>query len=548
MISLRHVSYRVNDYSGAEKNLLADLNVDFKRGSRIALMGANGSGKTTLAKLIAGLATPSEGEVQIGSFKTTDKEFRQRLGKHVGFLFQNPEHQIISVNLERELALGLENHGFGQSEMKERVIAFMKTFGLKRKRHLAPSKLSGGEKQILALASVMILRPDILILDEPTAHLDKTGKALFRSELKRYMADASLTVFQITQEFEEIEDFERLIVLSDGQIAEDCPPGDMITDRKKMECYKIEYPRVVFSSQFDTSKLKEKFKSSDQTQSNRVRNDDDHIELECSGLSFGWEDDPENEVMSDVDLVLRSGQVYGILGRTGCGKTTLALILTGLLKHSKGEVRLGDKIVKREHLINSVAYLFQSPERGMFASSVYEDIAYGPRNYGITGEELKAAVRKRMEQTGLEYEEFGQRSPFNLSGGEARLAAIAGGIATGKKIIILDEPSEELDAACKGKIRNLIRDLAREGKAVMVISHDSDFIFQVSDNIGLWIDRKPVFYPKFELYKMMSFFKKAGSDIPKVIRLASEFDLYEEFISDKIDSLNHPLLVQFMEF
>jgi len=249
-----------------------------------------------------------------------------------------------------------------------------------------------------------------------------------------------------------------------------------------------------------------------------------------------------------LDFTLRSGQVHGILGRTGCGKTTLALILAGLLKYSEGEIKLNGKIAKQEQLINSVAYLFQSPERGMFAPSLYEDIAYGPRNFGIVGEELDRIVKKSMEQTGLDFENFKPRSPFSLSGGEARLAAIAGGIASGKRIIILDEPTEELDSVGGRKVRRLILDLAHDGRALMVISHDADFVFAVSDIISLWIGKSPEAYPKYELYKSRNLFETAGSDIPKVIRLAAEYELEDEFMTGGIDSLDHPLLRQFTGF
>jgi energy-coupling factor transporter ATP-binding protein EcfA2 len=545
VIRLQNISYRVRDFDGTEKHVLADISAEFHKGTRIALMGANGSGKTTLAKLIAGLAAPSSGEIRIDSFLTTGNEFREHLGSRVGFLFQNPEHQMISVNVERELALGLENQGCQRTEMGERVAAFLKTFGLERIRHSSTAMLSGGEKQILALASVMILRPDILILDEPTAHLDMAGKALFRTELDRYMTDTGLTILQITREYEEIKDFDRLIILAEGRIVEDCSPDHIITDRKKLDRYKIEYPPSVFQSKVDGIKSREKFKSILPTESGRARDGDSRAELECNGVKFGWGNDPGGEIICDLDFALRSGQVHGILGRTGCGKTTLALLLAGLLKPREGEIRLDGRIVRREQLVNSVAYLFQSPERSMFASSLYEDIAYGPRNFGIAGEVLDRIVKKTLEQTGLDYENFRRRSPFNLSGGEARLAAIAGGIATGKRIIILDEPTEELDSVGKSMVKRLILNLAGEGKAVMVISHDADFLFAVSDIISLWIDKKPETHPKYELYKSRDLFEMAGSDMPKVICLAAEYELEDEFITSGIDSLDHPQLKQF---
>ena len=456
---------------GSAPAILHNINLAIGAGERIAILGANGSGKSTLAKLIAGLNLPSTGKIAVDSMETSSDEFQSNLGKLAGIVFQNPEHQIISINVERELALGLENYGVVQNKIAAEVSEFLKSFGIESLKDKRPDQLSGGQKQILALASMLILKPRVLILDEPTAHLDSTGKKLF-AEFMNKLFSADHTIIYITQNVNEIRDFDRVIIMERGTIAEDLTPGKLLRDKALFEQYCLAYP----------ADEKKQSKKSDNSQMAMVFTENEKTLLKCSALNFGWRNS-DTKIIHNLDLELYPGRVLGVMGPTGCGKTTLALILAGLLKPTGGEILLHGKKVTQADLVKSVAYLFQSPERGMFADTLYEDISYGPHNFGRNVETVERLVKRSFRQVGLDFDKFRDRSPFRLSGGEARLAAIAGVLACDKEIIILDEPTEELDYAGRMRIIEIIKNLQLEGKAILLISHDEDFMSEICNGI-----------------------------------------------------------------
>jgi energy-coupling factor transport system permease/ATP-binding protein len=535
MISLSNVCYLIG-----QKTILNDLSFDIGRGERIAIIGANGSGKSTLVKLMAGLLEPSEGTVSIDSVSTSDKKYKSQRGKTIGFVFQNPEHQMISINVERELALGLENLGFQTDQIHERVKSQIDKFNFGHLLNLPPTRLSGGEKQSLALASAMIVKPKVLILDEPLSHLDKAGKELFRSELKR-LIDDKITIVHVTLDLIDILGFNRILVLVNGKIVQDCKPADLLKSHKRLDEYKIELP---FSERMknlnhDAIKQVELAKPNPVSTENKSET---NSSLSCRGINFGWCED--DTLLSDLSLDLNAGMVYGLLGPSGCGKTTLAMILAGLLKPNNGEILLDCKSASRQDLIRQVSYIFQAPERAMFASNLYDDIAYGPRNFGFKEDEVELQLKKAFEKVGLDYELYKDRSPFSLSGGEARLAAIAGGLASDKKIVILDEPNEELDYPGRQSIKELIRNLASESRTVIVISHDSDFLFAICDYICLWSDNKLALHDKDSLYNDIGVFDKSRVEVPFVLKYAQENSLIEQFGAMEINSVYHPFILE----
>ena len=468
MISIDNLSYRI----GKAPAILHNINLEIKSGERVAVLGANGCGKSSLAKLIAGLRLPTTRKITVDSLETNSNDFQSSLGKLVGIVFQNPEHQIISINVERELALGLENYSVPQSEIEQTVTEFLKSFDIESLKDKRPDQLSGGQKQILALASIMILKPQVLILDEPTAHLDSRGKKLFAEFLDKVNSKDN-TIVYITQNIEEVREFDRVIILDAGTIAEDITPAKLMRTKSLFEKYHLAYP--------SKAKKENTSNKSEQQITLGLATDEKPI-LKCTNLNFSW-CNSESRIIENLNLELYPGQVLGLMGPTGCGKSTLALILAGLLKPISGEITLQGKKATQPELIKSVAYLFQSPERGMFADTLYEDVSYGPGNFGKNIETVERLVKRSFAQVGLDFDKFKDRSPFRLSGGEARLAAIAGVLACDKEIIILDEPTEELDYSGRMRIIKTINNLQESGKAIMLISHDEDFIHVAVDRI-----------------------------------------------------------------
>ena len=212
-------------------------------------------------------------------------------------------------------------------------------------------------------------------------------------------------------------------------------------------------------------------------------------------------------------------------------------MLGGIGKSKKGGIFINGGPANQSDLVKAVAYIFQSPERGLFAATLYEDVMYGPKNFGYSGDELKSMAKRAFEDVGLDFEAFKDRSPHTLSGGEARLAGIAGGLATGKKIIILDEPTEELDYPGQLKVIDLIEKFSAANNTIMLISHDSDFLFEVCDFIGLWTDKKVRMYSTMDLYDEPEIFTEAGIGIPLAIQAAMKFKMVDRFRKNHIRSL-----------
>ncbi len=527
MISLRNVSYEAESDDGAKIEILSGVNLDIESGEKVALMGANGTGKTTLARLIAGLIAPSSGEIKIDHQNTSDPDFRKNLGKKVGLLFQNPDHQIVSVNVERELALGPENYGYTSDEIHAMISEYMDRYSLEAVLKSHPHKLSGGEKRKLGLASVMILEPDILILDEPMAHLDMVGRMLFKEELNKILRDDFMTLIYITQRLEEVIGFDRLIVLNGGHMVQEKSISDALHSDLAWKKYGIEFPIWLEIEDEDIIGGQE-FK--DKITSIRVEKKSDgesKVVLECKDIGFGWKGG--SEIIRNLDLKLYSGNVHGLIGPTGCGKTTLALLMGGLVKPEKGSIELGSQNAAQSDLIKKVSYIFQNPERGMFAETVYDDIAYGPKNFGYKDEELLDCVENSFDMVGLDFDRFKDRSPHTLSGGEARLAAIAGGLATKKEIIIMDEPTEELDYHGQLRIKQIVRGLKEDGNTVLLISHHSDLLFELCDYFFLWSGSMVNSLEKHELYRNPDLFTKTGIEIPKILEYARDRGRLDEF-------------------
>ncbi len=535
MISISNVSYSIRGEDESEKKILNNINLQIENGMRLAIMGRNGSGKTTLAHLIAGLILPSSGEVRVNDISTGDARFQAHLGKTVGIVFQNPEHQIVTITVEREIALGLENYGYISEAIHHNVDRQLAKYDLAHLRKKTPNKISGGEKQKLALASVMVLGPEILILDEPMSHLDSDGRATFKADLEQVMQNKDVTVIYVTQDLSEIADFERVIILDGGKIAEDCAPSDLADSDETTNKFAIEYPPVLISEHLTSDKLNDALTRLPMRMSASEEEKENRVILECREIAFAWRG--EERIIDELDLALYKGKIHGLLGRIGCGKSTLALLLGGLLKRQEGDILINGNPVDQPDLVRAVAYIFQSPERGLFAATLYEDIMYGPKNFGYSGDELKFMILRAFEAVGLDFKAFKDRSPHTLSGGEARLAGIAGGLAADKEIIILDEPTEELDHSSRLKIIDLIEKFSSKKRTTMLISHDSDFLFEVCDYIGLWIDKKVRMYSAMDLYDEPELFTGAGTDIPLAIQTAMKFKMVDRFRKNHIRSL-----------
>ncbi|MBW3087166.1 ATP-binding cassette domain-containing protein [Bifidobacterium sp. 82T24] len=458
------------------------VNLTIHDGERIAIVGANGSGKSTLGRVIAALAAPDSGIVSLFGdivFDGTPHTDRYRKARHdIGAVFQNPEDQIVTTVVDDDVAFGPENLGVAHARIGERVGSALRQVGMDDHAAADPTRMSGGQQQRVAIAGMLAMRPRMLVLDEPTAMLDESGRA----EVMRVLDDLHVqgtTIVHITHSAVEAVAADRVIVMRDGRIVEDArsssvaPPSPgspwarELSDGRRTEG--VEPPNSAAAD----------LESSPGT---RPRSRGGSPIITMSHVSFAY--DRSHPVLRDVDLTVDAGETIAIMGRNGGGKSTLTRLLCALETPSGGSITVdGIDVARNAHgkskplrkrdrrrLRGTVGYVMQHPERQLFAQTVAEDVAYGPRNLGLSGDKLDERVQQTLDD--LHIGHLAERSPFGLSGGQQRMVAIAGILACRPKILIMDEPTSSLDVDAAARIHRLLADLKTQGVTVLIVTHD----------------------------------------------------------------------------
>ena len=485
MIEVAEVSFR---YDGA-KPVLRRISLEVHEGERIAILGPNGSGKTTFARCLNGLLIPTEGQVLVDGFSPLQHPYEVR--RRVGMAFQNPDSQIVSAVVEREVAFGLENLGVPTSEMRHRVAEALERFGLSGRRLHPPHRLSGGEKGRLILASLWAMRPRYLVLDEPTSLLDPEGRREVREAIDE-LAREGVAVLWITQYPEEALWADRVLVFFGGELVADAPPGKVLDDPERLARWGLRAPFPILLNHRLRSlglplppwtptlrDLADALSALPHSQTPILPRSHTPLlprpeRLSAEGVRYRYPP-PGKEALKGVDFRAGAGEFVALLGHTGSGKTTLAQILAGLLRPSEGRVLLDGGEVRR----GRVGLAFQFPEDGFFEETVLKDVAFGPKNLGLLDPESHA--RRALLQVGLDPEAFGHRSPFSLSGGEARRVGIAGVLAMDPEVLILDEPTAGLDPQGVLGFSEVLKAIRQEGRTIVLISHDMDLVAELAE-------------------------------------------------------------------
>jgi energy-coupling factor transporter ATPase len=551
MIELNQVSYK---YKIDEKQTilaLEDVSLLLKAGESVAIIGSNGSGKTTLAKLLSSLILPVNGRVKVDGLDTGDKNSQKSIRQKVGIVFQNPDNQLISTSVEREIAFGLENLALSYEEMRKRVEWALEYFHLTRYRNHPPHKLSGGEKQRVALASVLSMQPKYLILDEPTSLLDAQGKREIFHLVQKLATERNVTVIHITQFPEEAVKADRVLVMHEGKILLDGSPVQIFKQKELLEKIGLDTPFAVKIA----SALKQKgwLSSEDWLNLDDLVNDIVSVvrrppfavhrspstvqspqstvspspQISMKNVSYIYNQDilTKRKALDGINLQINRGEFVGVIGPTGSGKSTLVQHLNGLLVPTSGEVEIDGENLKSKNvdfrkIRQKVGLVFQFPELQLFEDTVYDDIAFGPKNLSLSEEEINTRVKKTMEQVGLDFDQFAFRSPFSLSGGEQRKVAIAGILSLSPEILVLDEPTCGLDGKSTSEIKKLLKELNSDGVIIILISHNMDLIAELAHKIILLDQGKlRAFCDKEEFFKDTDRIKAVGLDLPQVVVL-----------------------------
>ncbi len=389
------------------RNLLEGIDLDLRRGEHWLIWGPSGAGKTSLARLLAGLATPTSGEL---SFATPPPH---------PMLFQDPDAQLAAATVESEIALGAHRPGDAPEAARDRVRDSLGRFRLESFASRNPHSLSGGEKRRLGLAALMVMDRDLLILDEPELHLDEPSWDEFLRSLDAWRARSPRLLLEISRDPARAESADGIILIREGRLVAEGSPREVYESHRAPDL-----PRV------------EAFESGSLPPANQATGVPGDPLIEALGLGLGL---PGGGVLfEDLRISLRRGERVLLSGDNGSGKSTLLLILAGLADADRGEVRRVEGL--------ETALALQDPERTFFAETVGDEIAFAPSRRGLTGEELEQRVREAMAALGLPAD-LRQRDPISLSAGEMRRLALASLFALDPDFLFLDEPVAGLDPA-----------------------------------------------------------------------------------------------------
>ncbi|MGD8353142.1 MAG: energy-coupling factor transporter ATPase [Pseudomonadota bacterium] len=487
-LKIRDLSYT---YPNTGIRAVDGLNFDAQKGEIIAVIGPNASGKSTFAMLLKRLLTPETGRVWVDG--------QERSGKGpdagIGLLFPAPENQLITSIVEEDVAFGLEVKGEPSHIIRTKTENILEQLGIAHLKRRMPHLLSGGEQQMTAMAGVLVLDPDILVLDEPTTFLDPDAKTAVLAALKQLASQGKLVII-ITHDMKEAAAADRVWMLLNGRVAADGVPEEVFTNPGVCQKAGVSPPFLLsLALGLRASGIDVKWPAKPAALARALagalkgrRPPLQDLRLDPSGPSsaspdlvfdkihFGYGDGDlqGGTVLAGVDYSVPEGIMALVCGANGSGKSTLMQMSNGLVKPDRGRVLLGGRGLecwKKEPggLPARVGVVFQNPERQVFSETVYEDIAFGPRNMGLDGEKIDARVLRAADWVGLSRTIL-KRSVLTLSGGQMRRAAIAGILAMETRLLILDEPTDGLDPSTTREFYTNARQYCDETGTTMVVA------------------------------------------------------------------------------
>lgn len=468
---------------------LEHLSLSIAPGEYVALVGANGSGKSTLGRIIAGLTTPDYGSVKLCGIEVyhqqADPDAYRQAKRQIGVVFQQPDDQLVATVVEDDVAFGPENLRIQREEIRQRVDTSLEQVGLADRAQRNPLLMSGGQQQRVAIAGMLAMHSTLLVLDEPCAMLDARGRQEVLDLLGK-LHDQGTTIVHITHSFEEAQVADRIIALNHGIPRE-------ISKSEAAQLLKQEPVATTTTKQYHGQQdLPEITATPSQAESTpalwHAQHNPDIPALSASHLSYRFAG-MQTPTLDDVSITVMPGTITAIRGENGSGKSTLARILSGIYTPQTGNIDIcglpfvterGNgsnrhsvkaKRKLREQIRRHIGYVMQHPEHQLFASSVAEDVAFGPRNMGLNAQEVEQRVHQSLALVGIEH--LAETSPFSLSGGQQRLVAIAGVLACQPDIVIWDEPTSSLDATATARVHAIMLQLKRLGVASVIITHHS---------------------------------------------------------------------------
>lgn len=527
ILSIKDLTF---SYPNKENSALQNVNLSINSGDFVVVCGQSGSGKTTLLRMLKKEIAPY-GEKQGAVFykgedveKLDDKISAQK----IGFVFQKPDQQIVTDKVWHELAFGLESLGYDSDYIRLRVGEMANYFGITSLFRKKTTELSGGQKQLMNLASVMAMSPDVIILDEPTSQLDPITANDFITTLKKINDELGLTVIIIEHRLQEVFPIaDKVAVMEDGKVicydtprnvceklsnhpmSQGFPSAVRIWQKSgsKGECpLTVKEGRNFINSNFSERKLPLR---------NTIPNTEDIITIK--DVFFRYEKGG-NDILSGTNLSIKKGEHFCILGGNGSGKTTTLKILAGLLKPYRGKVIIDNNKMTKKTTADfnrlGVAMLPQNPESVFLKSRVIDDYTELCKIKGIEKSDYEDKINSVAEKLGIK--DLLENHPYDLSGGEIQKCALGKVLISEPKILLLDEPTKGVDAYSKLSLSKILQEIKSDGVTIITVTHDVEFASIVADRCGLFFDGEVLssLVPQ-EFFSKNNFYTTASSRISR---------------------------------
>ena len=534
------------------ENSLTDIfnALDFKieKGEFVGLMGRTGAGKTTLMMLLNGLIPhfiegDFEGNV-IANTMNTQRYRVQTMARFIGLVLQDPETQIFGITVEKDVAFGPSNLAFGKEKIREVVGKSLKAVGLEGYEKRMTSELSGGEKQRLAIAGVLAMEPEILVLDEPTSELDPAGREEIYKLLSGLKKKGDITILVSGHDTEEMLEYaDRIIVLDNGQKVWEGNPKTLFKDVVLTKRIGIRPPEVaeignclkecgllnqdsIFINKNEFLQFTKSHFTSFKISNNGLEKDysikNTPTSIETKDLSFNYRQ--KNSALKELNIKIQKGEFVALIGKNGAGKTTFSKQLNGLLRPTSGTVFINGNDISQlttAQLSKEVGYVFQNPDHQIFSATVYDEVEFGLKKMNLSEKIRSTRINSALEFVGLE--KFKNRHPFTLGKGERQKLAFATVLAMEPKILIIDEPTTGQDWDGTNKMMVMLDKLHKHGHTILMITHNMLLAAEYADRVIVFSNGKVLLDgPPEKVFYESEILKSASITAPDCVTLAGK--------------------------
>ncbi|WP_280771789.1 ABC transporter ATP-binding protein [Salipaludibacillus daqingensis] len=486
LIRVENLSFDYEKKAGS--SLIDDVSFSLLQGEVTLLLGASGSGKSTISLCLNGLYPEAVEGYKKGDVFFRGREIRQfekgELNQKIGIVFQDPESQFCMMTVENELAFTMENIRIPQKDMSSKIDRILEAVGLKDFQKRPIHQLSGGQKQKVALASVLLLEPELLILDEPTANLDPVSSMEFIKLVSELQKERGMSVFVIEHQLDDWVLFtDHVLALSqEGKLIADGRPDLVFKEQLAMlGAEGIHLPKDI--TKFPAEKHK---RLADKAPRFLERT------ISISHLSFKRKG---NVILDEIDLALHKGEFVAIVGENGAGKSTLLQLMAGILTPYKGKIDFLNKSLKQwreQELRQKMGFVFQNPEHQFITDTVYDELAFGMKLNGTGERKMKARIDVLLDHFQLQNHQWS--NPFSISGGQKRRLSVATMLDETPELLLFDEPTFGQDAKTTEELMTIILELKEQGTTVVFVTHDMDLVDQYCERTFVLDSGRIVFH------------------------------------------------------